>query len=1743
MSVTENAPHTPPVAALAISSNRDDAFWASHEPIMSVVVACYAVRRYLPSFTAALDRQTIDPERYEIIFVSDGCPEDSGEVVREWMADCAFPVRLVEKENGGVATARNAGISIARGTWITSPDPDDVLDDRYFAELEAAFAAFPEATMFATQLQTITAEGERLPHPLDHRFDGGTAALIDLHTTPGSIHVSGGTAVWNRALIAEHGLHMDERLRAGSDADFNMHYLIANGARYVVVPKAIYRYLKRGDGTSIIDRASKSYTRYEATIAHSHRGILDFAGGPCPQWLANSLLYTVFHLFRGNRRANSPAYSLPSAQRRLIAAALRENLRRIGAANIDGCTVVDLPFEIRAAWRAAVEPLRSSAVVLQQTDRVRGRRKVAFFSSSPDARFTVRAGSQANAPWQHTVRAVEFLGETWCYEHLVWVDTDPSEKITLTSKTRGFEFLAKGLARTEEALLGQLGIAATKAKPLPATPAASAGDASRAGGTPTRSFSAGAWVIDLPQGGSRSAVALHRRLAATHPEIDLWLVADDAALPAELSHARDRVVARGSTDHGELMASAAILFSSDLKWFSHNRVNGRAPKKTWRFVFLPDEISWAVDHRAINGARVDTVLAASRLELSRYIGAESSYGLPARDVWAIGHPYHDDIQGAVDGMVAAHGLGTTLLIAIDTRRDWPFPGDPGYSVAQLAEAPAVQQWRELIHDRHVLELCQRYSLRAQLAVPPGFADLAEALELPEWITLAEPGSGLEAAIADARVCLTDYSAYSFDVALRGTPVVYVQADREVSERDSLLSLPGAFDFAADGFGPLVASGSAAIERLAGMLDESDPDHASYRDRAQRFHLHHDRGALDRLIAELLPAEAATADQPALSLLIHSCTMVEGLLATLDSIESLDGPPIAEIVVLAPHAGPEIAEAAAAFAERHPNGPSILVPESLEALVSVRPTDRLTGAWLGLVAAGVRLRPDTAAQLAGIQRTRTDVQLVAAPPRTGRSGSLAGDTAESVSLAGLSYVSAETSPHAFVAAEYCAFIRRTALPGGTVPANLSLADYWQLVIRGIEAGDMAFAVSGELAHYQGEAPVTVTFVGRTRGDRERYIDALLARAEAILGTTAAPGPWATSLALYLLSKALRTFLPESANPEWVAQMRQRAAALVDRLTVEQILGSPWATKRNAAFALTSAGGHLAQPWVLGEPGDPMLTYRGEPAFAIGDLTVRVIRVDVLDQAVAVEAYFARYGLTELDLALRAGDGRVIRAVESHETGVTIGSKHGAFTTSVGSLRRFIIPIDATDTTWALCYVDERDGSTTPARKVSQEQGPFVQRRGYVKRLGVGGSVELQRPGSFVVSPNRPLQARYNFAVYRRLRAEGITAPERLRVRAKKQVILITDRPSFGDDNGEALFRYIQSDRPDLRAHTWLVLARSAPGFAELSRTRRVVEPGTRKHRELFLNARIFLTSHVAGAYNDPYFDLGPAAQSDVPDATTIWLQHGVALNRLDPAFSRPGRGFDGVVVSAHHEVAYACSPELALTERRVLPTGLSRFDLLEDRSDPAAPVLLYMPTWRNWLTGRRRPDGTSEPVDGFEREEYFTRQRAFLTDPNVHELLRSVNGRIEMVLHPAMSAYADRYLPLASERVVIHEPGTVRYSDIFARGTAMITDFSSAFSDFAYLGKPVIFDQYDEERFRGEHYGEGVFSYADQAPGPIVRTPEQLLTELRELIARGFTIAPEYAERVDRLFLQRDRKNRERTIEAALQVDAARRRGE
>lgn len=90
--------------------------------LVSVVVPCYNHAVYLPEALTSIVNQTY--ENWECIIVNDGSPDNTEEIANHWInLDKRF--KYLNKENGGLSCARNAGIEKARGHYILTLDADD----------------------------------------------------------------------------------------------------------------------------------------------------------------------------------------------------------------------------------------------------------------------------------------------------------------------------------------------------------------------------------------------------------------------------------------------------------------------------------------------------------------------------------------------------------------------------------------------------------------------------------------------------------------------------------------------------------------------------------------------------------------------------------------------------------------------------------------------------------------------------------------------------------------------------------------------------------------------------------------------------------------------------------------------------------------------------------------------------------------------------------------------------------------------------------------------------------------------------------------------------------------------------------------------------------------------------------------------------------------------------------------------------------------------------------------------------------------------------------------------------------------------------------------------------------------------------------------------------------------------------------------------------------------------------------
>lgn len=99
------------------------------KPLVSIIIPVYNVEEFLERCLDSVVNQSY--RNIEIILVNDGSTDASLEICKKYYNKYSTLIRIVNKENGGLSSARNSGIKSANGAFICFIDSDDYVDEKY----------------------------------------------------------------------------------------------------------------------------------------------------------------------------------------------------------------------------------------------------------------------------------------------------------------------------------------------------------------------------------------------------------------------------------------------------------------------------------------------------------------------------------------------------------------------------------------------------------------------------------------------------------------------------------------------------------------------------------------------------------------------------------------------------------------------------------------------------------------------------------------------------------------------------------------------------------------------------------------------------------------------------------------------------------------------------------------------------------------------------------------------------------------------------------------------------------------------------------------------------------------------------------------------------------------------------------------------------------------------------------------------------------------------------------------------------------------------------------------------------------------------------------------------------------------------------------------------------------------------------------------------------------------------------
>lgn len=265
------------------------------QPFFSVIVPVYNVQAYLERCVRSVMEQSFTD--YEMILVDDGSTDSSGELCDK-LAEAYSCIRVIHKENGGLASARNAGMEDAQGQYIWFVDSDDWVETN---ALQRLYETASEQKTDMVKFNYIRVEEESTPmicnvKPDVYRGDKLSVLRNTAFYSAGKYVLSACTHIYRRDFLMQHGVRfVSERIVGSEDYLFNLETLVLADSVCVIADTLYYYEQRMGSLTqrykeSLPQRYEQLYTSLRES--YDRLGVLDV-------YESQISAFYIWHLLRG----------------------------------------------------------------------------------------------------------------------------------------------------------------------------------------------------------------------------------------------------------------------------------------------------------------------------------------------------------------------------------------------------------------------------------------------------------------------------------------------------------------------------------------------------------------------------------------------------------------------------------------------------------------------------------------------------------------------------------------------------------------------------------------------------------------------------------------------------------------------------------------------------------------------------------------------------------------------------------------------------------------------------------------------------------------------------------------------------------------------------------------------------------------------------------------------------------------------------------------------------------------------------------------------------------------------------------------------------------------------------------------------------------------------------------------------------------------------------------------------------
>ncbi|MDE6750795.1 MAG: CDP-glycerol glycerophosphotransferase family protein [Lachnospiraceae bacterium] len=341
-----------------------------------------------------------------------------------------------------------------------------------------------------------------------------------------------------------------------------------------------------------------------------------------------------------------------------------------------------------------------------------------------------------------------------------------------------------------------------------------------------------------------------------------------------------------------------------------------------------------------------------------------------------------------------------------------------------------------------------------------------------------------------------------------------------------------------------------------------------------------------------------------------------------------------------------------------------------------------------------------------------------------------------------------------------------------------------------------------------------------------------------------------------------------------------------------------------------------------------------------------------------------------------------------------------------------------------------------------------------------------------------------------------------------------------DNGLAFFEYCLKHKDNIAAEVFFVTKEENEDMGVLKQYKEhLLIYDSREHIYFDEMTEIYLVAHgIRDVMPSLYHNSIKVFRKNI-----IYLQHGViAMKRIGINNKSYGGSILKILVSSQQEKNFLIEGK-QFWEEQVAVTGLARFDKLCNNVSQTNKYIWIMPTWRDWLVASERE---------FVNSDFYAQYSEILGSPMLIEELKKNGQQLLFTLHVEFEKYKSYFEKFENEVVHISDMHEKSITERISECSMIVTDYSSIVFDVIYLGKPVLFFQYDQDiysKYRGSY-----INLDTDLPGEVTHSLDTFIEALIREIENGFIVEDKYCARAKKYFDHLDKQNCERIYNLILE---------